>query len=85
MTQLMPRYLVNNRIHIISNDSGFVTEYKPVYQRQLKVYKNIDNTLQFRVLNSDQKPLSVSSYTPKFVAFDENKKLIIELHITYCY
>lgn len=78
MTQLMPRYLVNNRIHIISNDSGFVTEYKPVYQRQLKVYKNIDNTLQFRVLNSDQKPLSVSSYTPKFVAFDENKKLIIE-------
>ena len=74
----MPRYLVNNRIHIISNDSGFVTEYKPVYQRQLKVYKNIDNTLQFRVLNSDQKPLSVSSYTPKFVAFDENKKLIIE-------
>ena len=58
MTQLMPRYLVNNRIHIISNDSGFVTEYKPVYQRQLKVYKNIDNTLQFKVLNSDQKPLA---------------------------
>ena len=74
----MPRYLVNNRIHIVSNDSGFVTEYKPVYQRQLKVYKNIDNTLQFKVLNSDQKPLAVGSYTPKFVAFDENKKLIIE-------
>ncbi len=78
MTQLIPRYLVNNRIQIIANESGFVTEYKPVYQRQIKIYKNIDNKIQFRVLNADQKPLSISSYTPKFLAFDENKKLIIE-------
>ena len=49
-----------------------------MYQRNITVYKNIDNELQFRVLNSDQKPLAVSSYTPKFVAFDENKTLVIE-------
>ena len=78
MTQLIPRYLVNNRTNLVSNDTGFITEYRPVYQRQLKVYKNIDNKLQFRVLNADQKPLAISTYTPKFLAFDENKKLIIE-------
>ena len=77
MSQLIPRYLVNNRIQIIANDSGFITEYRPVYQRQIKIYKNIDNKQQFRILNADQKPLSISGYAVKFNAFDENKSLII--------
>lgn len=76
--QLIPRYLVKNRTTIIANEAGFVTEYKPVYTRQLKVYKGIDNVLEFRLLNADQKPIDVSAYTPKFQAFDENKSLIIE-------
>ncbi len=78
MSQLIPRYLVNNRITIVANVAGIVTEYKPVYQRNIKIYKNIDNVLQFRVLNADQKPLALGAYTTKFVAFDENKKLIVE-------
>ena len=48
-----------------------------MHQRQIKIYKNIDNKLQFRILNADQKPLSISGYTVKFNAFDENKSLII--------
>ena len=69
--QLIPRYLVNNTVTIVANDSGFITEFKPVYSRQIKVYRGIDNTIQFRLLNADQKPINVASYTPKFVAFDE--------------
>jgi len=80
--QLVPRYLVNNRIEIISNDAGFITEYRPVYQRQLKVYRGIDNKIQFRLLNADQKPINSNLYTPKFVAFDENNSLIIERDCT---
>lgn len=75
--QLTPRYLVNNVTTIIANEAGFITEYRPVYQRHLKVYRGIDNTLQFRLLNADQKPIDVSSYTPKFVAYDETKSLVI--------
>lgn len=75
--QLIPRYLVKNRTTIVANEAGFVTEYRPVYSRQLQVYKGIDNVLEFRVLNADQKPIDVSAYTPKFQAFDENKNLII--------
>jgi len=76
--QVTPRYLVNNRINIIANDAGFVTEYKPVYQRQLQVYRGIDNVLEFRLLNSDQKPINFLGRTPKFQAFDENNNLVIE-------
>lgn len=72
------RYLVSNRIHILANEAGFVTEYKPVYSRQINVYKGIDNVLEFRLLNPDQKPLDVDRYTPKFVAFDENNQMVIE-------
>lgn len=76
--QLVPRYLVNNRTTIIVNDAGFATEYRPVYSRNLKVFSNIDNILEFRVLNADQKPINISAYTPRFQAFDEDKRLIIE-------
>jgi len=76
--QLVPRYLVNNRITIVANDVGFITEYRPVYSRQIKVFSNIDNKLEFRMLNADQKPINIENYTPKFQAFDENNTLIIE-------
>jgi hypothetical protein len=76
--QLAPRYLVKNRTTIIADVAGFITEYRPVYSRQLQVYRGIDNVLEFRVLNADQKPVNISSYTPKFQAYDEDKNLIIE-------
>ena len=76
--QLTPRYLVNNRTTIVTNEAGFITEYRPVYQRQLNVYRGIDNVLDFKVLNADQKPIDIAAYTPKFQAFDSNNRLVIE-------
>ena len=76
--QLLPRYLVNNTTTVIADMAGFITEYRPVYSKQLQVYKGIDNVLDFRVLNADQKPVDITSYTPKFVAFDENNTMILE-------
>lgn len=79
--QLVPRYLVNDRIIVVSNDAGFVTEFRPVYSRTIKVYKGIDNTIQFRLLNADQKPVTIED-SPVFVAFDENQSKIIERSCT---
>lgn len=76
--QLTPRYLVSNRITLVANVAGFVTEYRPVYSRQLQVYKGIDNVLEFRLMNADQRPIDTTQYIPKFVAFDENNNLVIE-------
>lgn len=76
--QLAPRYLVSNRTILVADVAGFITEYRPVYSRQLKVYKGIDNVLEFRLMNADQRPINTTAYTPKFFAFDENNNLIIE-------
>lgn len=76
--QLLPRYLVKNRTNIVADVAGFVTEYKTMYQRHMQVYKGIDNVLEFRLLNADQKPINTTNYTPKFLAFDENKNLVVE-------
>lgn len=75
--QLTPRYLVNNRINILANEAGFVTEVRQVYQRQLKIFSGIDNVLEFRLLNADSKPIDMDNYTAVFVAYDENMKMII--------
>ena len=71
-------YLLNQRQIIISNESGFITEYRPVYEKNLKVYKGIDNTLQFRLYNADQKAIDISDLTPYFVAYDEVKSRVLE-------
>lgn len=76
--QLIPRYYIPNRVILVSNEAGLVTEFRQVYTRQLQVYKGIDNIIQFRLLNADQKPVDVTGYVPRFVAFDENSNLVIE-------
>jgi hypothetical protein len=76
--QLVPRYLLKNQITVTVNEAGFTTEYSPVYSRQIKLYRGIKNTLQFKMLNADQKPVDISNYTPKFLAYDENKTLIVD-------
>lgn len=76
--QLVPRYLVKNITTLVADVAGFVTEYRPVYSRQLQVYKGIDNVLEFRLVNADQKPVDITSYTPKLVAFDEGNQMVLE-------
>ena len=56
------RYLLKNRITAVINEQGIATEYKPVYQRNVTVYKGIDNKLQFKLINQDQKPIDTSLY-----------------------
>jgi len=76
--QLVPRYLVSNLTKLVLNESGFITEYRKVYNRQLQVYKGIDNVLDFRLYNADHRPTNITTYTPKLVVFDETNSMIIE-------
>jgi hypothetical protein len=76
--QLIPRYLYKNQVDVVSNDIGFVVEYRPVYERQLKVYKGVDNKIQFRMLNADQKPININGYVIQFEAFDDEKDQVLE-------
>lgn len=81
--QLLSRYLVDNTTTLVADVAGFITEYRPVYNREIQVYKGIDNAIQFKLLNADQKGVDVATgYTVKFVAYDETDRLVIEKDCT---
>lgn len=57
-------YLLSNRIPTVVDrvGSGYITENRKVYQRKIKLYKGIDNTLEFEVRNAEQRRESVVDY-----------------------
>lgn len=61
--QKISSYLLNNRIELVADLAGFITEWKPVYKRTIKVYNGIDNTLEFDIKNADQKRIDLSTLT----------------------
>jgi hypothetical protein len=61
--QKIQTYLYPNRVTVIADLAAFTTEYKKVYARTIKIYGGLDNTVQFEVLNADQKRLDLSLYT----------------------
>ena len=76
--QLIYRYLVNNKVLLTADLAGEITEYKSVYQRNIKIYRGIDNLITFQINNADQKPISIDTeYTPTFYMYDENNTLVV--------
>lgn len=67
-------YLVPNKITVTTDRVGFNTEYRQVYQRQLKLYKGIDNTIQLEVRNSEQRKQAVVGQTAIVKFFDSEHK-----------
>ena len=55
--QQMPVELLDYSVPIIK------TRNRPVYQRPIKVYQGIDNSIQLVVKNQDQKPVNLTGYT----------------------
>ena len=80
--QVIPRYLVTNKTVLVINDYGTVTEYRKVYEKNQTVYKGINNTLTFEVKNGDQKPVDISSYTPRMIAYDQDRQVVLDVNGT---
>jgi hypothetical protein len=57
--QQISSYLYPNRIELLANLAGFTTEYTNVYQRIVKIYNGIDNTIEFDIKNADQKRIEL--------------------------
>lgn len=76
--QLLPRYLLNNKIRVIVNEIGYITEYTPVHTRTLQLQRGIDNVIQFALLNSDQKPIEIAQ-SVRFIAIDSNNTIFLDL------
>lgn len=67
-------YLVPNRIKVTTDVAGFNTELRQVYQRKVKIYKGIDNTIEFEVRNSDSRRDNVAGYEIVVKFFDADRK-----------
>ena len=54
-------YLYPNRIVLLADLVGFNVEFTNVYQRNVKIYNGIDNTIEFDIKNADQKRIDLTT------------------------
>ena len=57
--QKIQSYLYPNRVILIADLAGFNVENTIVYQRATKIYRGVDNVLEFDIQNADQKRLDL--------------------------
>ena len=71
-------YLYPNRITVLTNldENRTNTEWRIVYQRQVKIYKGIDNIIEIEVKNNDQKRVEIGISQLKLVLMDQSRNLI---------
>lgn len=71
-------YLYPNRITVLTNlDENLTnTEWRIVYQRQVKIYKGIDNIIEIEVKNNDQKRVEIGISQLKLVLMDQSRNHI---------
>jgi hypothetical protein len=78
--QKISSYLYPNRVQLLVDLAGFTTEYTNVYQKNVKIYKGIDNTLEFDIKNADQKRIELitdPAATPAKVAVVTDIRLTV--------
>jgi len=61
--QKISQYLYPNRIELLADVATFNVEFTNVYQRNLKIYKGIDNLIEFDIKNADQKRIDLTALT----------------------
>jgi hypothetical protein len=69
-------YLVPNRITVTTDlvGDGYITEYKKVYQRKIKLYKGIDNTIEIEVRDAGQRRQNVINYDVVLKFYDASHR-----------
>lgn len=72
-------YLYPNILEVQFQDPGFfTTRNREVYTRTIKIYRGIDNTLQFVAKNQDQKPINLTGFAVQGYIQDHVNQLTLE-------
>ena len=77
--QFNPVYLYSNKLDVFTNplDSWTTERYRRVYNRNLKIYRSVDNRIDVQVRNSDQKASNITGSTLVFnLVTRETKDLV---------
>lgn len=80
--QKISSYLYSNRISVVADLASYPVEWTPVYQRTIKIYKGMKNTVEFDIRNADQKRINVSSYNLKCLVLDVNNQEVLTADVT---
>lgn len=54
-------YLYPNRVELLADLAAFNVEFTNVYQRNVKIYNGVDNTIEFDIKNADQKRIDLTT------------------------
>ena len=67
--QLNPIYLYPNKLDVFTNPAASWTaeRFRKVYNRNLKIYRSVDNRLDFQVRSGDEKTVNMTGSTLIFV------------------
>jgi hypothetical protein len=79
--QFNPVYLYSNKLDVFTNplDSWTTERYRKVYNRNLKIYRSVDNRIDVQVRNSDQKASNITGSTLVFnLLTRETKDLVFQ-------
>ena len=83
--QFNPVYLYSNKLDVFTNPlASWQTErYRRVYNRNLKIYRSVDNRIDLQVRNSDQKASNITGSTLVFnLVTRETQDLILQKDCT---
>ena len=83
--QFNPVYLYSNKLDVFTNPlASWQTErYRRVYNRNLKIYRSVDNRIDLQVRNSDQKASNITGSTLVFnLVTRETQDLILQKECT---
>ena len=82
--QLNPSYLYSNRVDVYTNLGTWTKErYRKVYQRNLKLYRGVDNRLDFQIKNGEERPQPISNLTIVFnIVGVESNELLVQQNCT---
>lgn len=78
--QFNPVYLYANKLDVFTSpsDSWSTERYRRVYNRNLKIYRGVDNRIDIQVRNSDQKASNITGSTLVFnLISKETKDLVL--------
>lgn len=75
--QKISTYLYRNRISVVADMACFPVEWRIVYQRTIKIYKGMENIIEFDVRNADQKRINISNYNMKCLIMDQDNQEIL--------
>lgn len=72
--QRINSYFYPNSVTVqCSPDSTITNRWRTMYQRQVKIYRGVDNVIQFLFKNADQKPVNVTGWTITFRMFSDEE------------